>query len=404
MKVLQINAVYGVGSTGVIVRDIHELALANGIDSYVAYSTSPLTEKEISGGYAIGRTVGKKLHALLGRINGMQGYHSRIATYKLLQYIKAQNPDVVQLHNLHSNYIHLNMLLKFLAKRKIKTVVTLHDCWFYTGGCFHYTAAGCDKWVKACGNCPKKNTDTKAILFDRSAKILKDRKKYFDAIEDLTVVGVSNWIAEEARRTFFKNKRVITIHNGVDTELFKPMPSTLREDYGIQNKFVILGLASKFLSPVNKETMETVAESLQEDEVLLLLGCSEGQRKNLPEKVIGLPFIKDREELCGIYSAADVFVNCTREESFSLANVEPQACGTPTVTYRNTGAKETVDGLCGFSVETGDAAGLVDAIGKVKQIGKAALSEACRRWAETSFDKEKNYEKYIELYMELNGR
>ena len=179
MRVLQINAVYGAGSTGVIVEDIHKLSLSKGIESFVAYSSSQYAQSDIVNGYKIGNTFGKKIHALLCRINGEQGYFSKFSTLKLIKHIKEINPDIVQLHNLHSNYINLNMLLSFLAKDNIKTIVTLHDCWFYTGGCFHYTAVGCDKWKSGCGNCPKKRKDTPAYLFDRSAKILKDRKKIF---------------------------------------------------------------------------------------------------------------------------------------------------------------------------------------------------------------------------------
>jgi glycosyltransferase involved in cell wall biosynthesis len=398
MKVLQVNAVYGVGSTGVIVRDIHELCLKEGIESYVAYSTSPVAEDEIPGGFKIGNTIGKKLHAFLCRINGMQAYFSRYSTRKFLKYIKKLQPDIVQLHNLHSNYIHLNMLLQFLAKENIKTVVTLHDCWFHTGGCFHYTAIGCDKWLKECGACPKKQEDTKAYWLDRSAKILRDRKKYFSAINDLTVVGVSNWLAGEAGKTFFQEKKIMTIHNGVDTTLFQPTSSDFREQHGLQDKFVILGPASKFLSPVNKEIFESIVASLKEDEAFVLLGCTKEQKKNLPEAVIGIPFIKDREELCKIYSAVDVFVNCTREDALSSLNLEPQACGTPVITFGNTGAKETVDNQCGFTVETGNAEEMKKKIRCVKNLGKDALSEACRSRILNYFKKEENYQRYIEIY------
>ena len=370
MKILQINAVYGVGSTGVIVRDIHELCLSEGIESFVAYSTSNLPESDIKNGYKIGGTAGKKLHAVLCRINGMQGYFSRFATGRLLRHIDKIKPDIVSLHNLHSNYINLNMLLRYLAKKDIKTIVTLHDCWYFTGGCFHYTAAGCDKWQKECGNCPKKKSDTPAYLFDRSRKILRDRKKYFDRIKNLTVIGVSEWIAEEAKKGIFKGRDVRFAHNGVDLEVFKPTESDIREKYGIENKFVILGPASKWLLPINRECFEKVTENLKEDEAFLLLGCTEEQKASLPKKIIPLPFIRDRVELAKVYSAADVFVNPTREDTLCFMNLEPQACGVPVVTFNNTGAAETVDGICGFIVDNGDADGMLRKIAEIKEKGK----------------------------------
>ena len=190
MKVMQINAVYGVGSTGVIVEDLHNLSLKNGIESYVSYSTTNKNPAEIENGYVIGDTLGKKIHAVLSRVGGKQAYFSSSATKKLIGHIESVKPDIVHLHNLHSNYVNLNLLLDYLAKKDIATVVTLHDCWFYTGGCFHYTAAGCNKWQEACGNCPKKKQDTPALLTDNSAKILADRKKYFGKIKNLIMTGV----------------------------------------------------------------------------------------------------------------------------------------------------------------------------------------------------------------------
>lgn len=398
MKVMHINAVYGVGSTGVIVEDLHKLSFQNGIDSYVSYSTANKNPDEIRNGYVIGNTIGKKTHAVLCRIGGKQAYFSRCATHKLIKHIESVKPDIVHLHNLHSNFIHLNNLLEYLGKADIKTVITLHDCWFYTGGCFHYTFDNCFKWLDGCGNCPKKMQDTPSFVTDNSAKILADRKKYFGKIKNLTVVGVSQWIADEAKRTFFKDRDVRTVYNGIDTSYYVDTPSDFREKYNLQNKFLVLAPASKWLKPINKETFDTVANNLPDDCVIVMLGCNSENRKGLPENVLPLDFIKNKDELIKIYSACDVFANCTREESLSLINVEAQSCGTPVVTYRNTGAQETVDGKCGFSVESGNASEFLNAILKVREIGKASLSNDCHLWAEKRFNLQKNYDEYISLY------
>lgn len=397
MKILQINAVYGMGSTGNIVRDIHELCLSENIESHVAYSLSNRAEEEIVNGYKIGGTLGKKLHAVLCRINGMQGYFSRCATRKLLRHIDRIKPDIVSIHNLHSNYIHLNMLLSYLAKKDIKTVVTMHDCWYFTGGCFHYTAAGCDKWKSGCGGCPKKKSDTPAYLFDRSSKILSDRKKYFDKIKNLTVIGVSEWISEEAKKGIFKGRDVRFAHNGVDLDIFKPTKSDLRVKYGVEDKFVILGPASKWLAPVNRECFKQITSALKEDEALMLLGCSEEQKAELPESVIALPFISDRIELAKVYSTADVFVNLTREDTLCFMNLEPQACGTPVITFANTGASETVDGNCGFTVENDDTNGVLKIIAFIKEKGKSEFLDMCIEYIRNNFEKNSNYKQLTDM-------
>lgn len=398
MKVMQINAVYSVGSTGVIVEDLHNLSLENGIDSYVSYSTTNKNPDEIKNGYIIGGTLGKKIHAVLSRLGGKQAYFSSFATKKLIKHIENVNPDIVHLHNLHSNFVNLNMLLKYLGKKDISTVITLHDCWFYTGGCFHYTSVGCSKWKESCGNCPKKMQDTPALLKDNSAKILADRKKYFAKIKNLSVVGVSQWIANEGEKTIFKGRNVSDIYNGIDTEFFVPTPSDFRKKYGLEDKFLILAPASKWLKPINKETFETVSNNLPSDCIIVMLGCTESQKIGLPPNVLALDYIKDRDELKKVYSACDVFANCTREESLSLVNVEAQSCGTPVVTYRNTGAQETVDNKCSFSVESGNEKDFLEAILKIKEIGKENFSEDCIKWVKHRFARDENYRKYIDLY------
>ena len=402
MKVLQINATYANGSIGTIVQDIQQCCEEQGIECHVAYAISRIPKGQIKNGYKIGNVVSNKLHALLARFCGQQAYFSYLPTLAFLRYISRLKPNVVHLHNLHSNYINLNMLLNYLAKHNIPTVVTLHDCWFYTGGCFHYTNAGCDKWQHNCGHCPKQKQDTPAYLFDLSSKILKDRYKYFGAIQNLTVVGVSEWITKECQKSVFKGKHCITIYNGIDTNIFKPTPSNLREEYGLKDKFVILGPASKWLSPVNKEVFQTVSENLDNDTILLLFGCNQNI-PTLPPNVKTIGFTRSKKELAMIYSMADVFVNCTREDTLPTINLEAQACGIPVVTFANTGATESVDGTNSIKVETGDIIALLTEIKSLRK-NPAISKDKLLIWINEGFEKHKNYKKYIHLYSSFTHR
>lgn len=396
MRILQINAVYGDGSTGKIVEDLHNISRDVGIESYVAYSTT--SKSDISNGYIIGNYFEKKIHALMTRMSGKQGYYSLAATKKLVKYIEELKPDIVHLHNLHSNFVHLNTLLSYLAKADISTILTLHDCWFYTGGCFHYSAVSCDKWQKACGKCPRQKGEDIRFLIDSSASILADRKSFFGDIKKLYIVGVSKWIENEARKSVLHPRLFTHIYNGVNTDFFKPVPSDFREKYGLNGKFLILGMANKFFQPVNKETLEYIAGSLQNDECLVLVGCNDKQRKRLPSRVLGIQYINDREELRAIYSACDVFVNCTREDSFPLVTLEVQACGTPVVTYSNTGVKETVDGDSSYAVESGKPEKLLEKIRKIRTENYQRRSKKCIEWIRDNFEVNDNYKNYIELY------
>lgn len=406
MKVLQINAVYGQGSTGTIVRDIEQLCFKSGIECYVAGPDPKVLEAK--HGYVIGNTLVHKLHAILGRIHGKQAYFSRIPTLNLIKWIDQIKPDIVHLHNLHSNYIHLNMLLDYLAKRDIKTIVTMHDCWFYTGGCFHYTAAGCNKWLTDCKECPKKKQDTPAILSKQSAQILADRKKYLLAIPHLYITGVSKWMAHEALKTFLKYTPNYVIPNGIDMNVFKPTPSDFRKRLALEGKYVILGPASKWLLPINKQVLIDFTKQLKDDEVLLLFGVSSESQLNylnslniLNSKVLTYGYTKNRQELAQLYTMADVFANVTREDSLSLINVEAQACGTSVVTFDQTGPKETVDDVNSFSCHVGDAIALYGNIEKIKASKDNNTTANLIRFVKNNYEISAVYQQYIDLYKNI---
>ena len=406
MKVLQINAVYGQGSTGTIVRDIEHLCEQNGIECYVA-SPDPKVH-EAKHHYVIGNWVDHKAHALLSRIYGKQAYYSHIPTKIFLHWINEISPDIVHLHNLHSNYIHLNMLLDYLAKKDIKTIVTMHDCWFYTGGCFHYTAVGCTKWLTDCSNCPKKKSDTPAYLTKKSEQILADRKKYLLAIPHLYITGVSEWMAHEVLKTFLKDIPNYVIPNGIDMTVFKPTVSNFRKQLQLEGNYVVLGPASKWLLPVNREVLIRFTKKMQADEVLLLFVVwSEGQLNyinslNLPEgKVKTYGYTKNREELAQLYTMVDVFTNVTREDSLSLINIEVQACGTPVVTFDQTGPKETVDDINCFNVPVGDVDKLYKTVRRVRLQHSKEKQQEIIDFVADNYEVKITYQKYIDLYKSI---
>lgn len=398
MKVLQINAVYGYTSTGVITKDIQQCCLDNDIDAYVAFSKGHGIPNDHT--YEIGNILDCKVHALLSRIAGKQAYFSHCTTKKLLKYIDSLHPDIVHLHNLHNNYINLNMILNYLAKKDVKTIITFHDCWYFTGGCFHYTSVDCKRWQIGCGNCPKQKIDTPALLWDASKSILKNRIKNLSAIKNITIVGASEWVASECKKSMLGIKNVTFIHNGFDLSIFKPSPSDFKQKLGIEGKFVILGPASKWLLPINKPTLDFFISHMDDNSILLLFGGNGIESiSSFNVKMYG--FTHNRKELAQLYSMADVMVNVSREDTLSSLNLECQACGTPVVTYDATGNKETVDGQCGFAVETGDFESLFEMVLRIKHADKESLKTACVDRITHNFEKQNNYLKYIKLYKSI---
>ena len=275
MKVIQINAIYGSKSTGTIVREIQSCCREYGIECYVAYSIADRPDSKVPNGYHIGNKLTVKWHALLSRVFGKQAYFNRFTTWLLIKWMGRIHPDIVHLHNVHSNYLHLNGLLRYLAKHDIATVITMHDCWYYTGGCTHYTSVVCQRWQFGCGNCPIWR-NIPSWFRDTTQAVLKDRSKYLNAIPRLTLVGASEWIANETKKSVLKNNDIFFIHNGFDLDILRPVSSTKKDTLGISNRFVILGPADKWLLPINKATLDYFISNMTNDMVMVLFGGGDG--------------------------------------------------------------------------------------------------------------------------------
>lgn len=399
VKVIQINAVNGYGSTGVIVKDIEKCLLSNKDESMIACAFGA-NKKD----YKIGNFLDRKVHAVLARVLGKQGYGSFFSTKRLIKKLKHEKPDVVHLHNLHSNYIHLNSLLNYLADNRIATVITLHDCWFFTGKCFHFVSCGCEKWKTGCGNCPQNKSDIGSIFLDGTKQAFEDKRKGFQQINNLTIVGCSDWIKNLAEKSpVFEGKTILRIHNGVDTNVFKIDSENLyRGKRNLGGCFNILVMANKFFLQENSEIRQRILKGLKKNQKLLVVGCTKNQIEELRNytNVIAEGFIKDRAQLSQIYSAADVFINMTYEDTLPTVNMESICCGTPVITYNSCGSPELIDnGKTGYVIPANNYTALLDAIAHIEH--GEIKTEKCSAIGSEMFDKEKRYLDYIQLYYEI---
>ncbi len=395
MKVLQINAVNGIRSTGRATTEIAEYLNGNGHKSYIAYSDGPPYYR----GFQIGTTIEKKAHALLSRIFGKQAYYSKYGTYKLLEYMDQIRPDVVHLGNLHSNYINLEMLLDYLAINDIPTVLTLHDCWFYTGKCTHYSVDKCGKWQDKCGVCPRLKKDNKSWFFDRTSKMLQDKKEWFSRIPRLAVVGVSDWITNEARKSILSSSRVITrIYNWIDLAQFRPVVyESKKRELGIDGKFIILGVASGWSDAKGLSGFMELAKKINNDEVIVIVGNIEKDIE-LSNNIIHINETHDIDELVTIYSMADVLLNLSLEESFGKVTAEALACGTPVITNNSTANPELIGESCGYIVGGKSLNEITEKIKKIKKDSKMYYSGNCIRFATDNFGKNERIKDYLGLY------
>jgi glycosyltransferase involved in cell wall biosynthesis len=399
MKILQINAVNGILSTGRTTLEMAKELELLGHEAYIAYAW-PDSYGEHS--YRIGCRLDRKVHALCSRIFGLQAYFSVIATLRLIHYIETIRPDVVLLRNLHSNYINLKLLLRFLSRKKIATVLTLHDCWFYTGRCFHYTEKKCYQWQTRCRHCPNKDNTAPSWFFDRSEKMWRDKKHYFRKIDRLAVVGVSDWITKEAEKSFLsKAKRLQRIYNWINLELFQPKDTAqLRQVLGLKQKFIILGVAARWVSSKGIQEFVELSKMISEDEIILLVGAMD-QKCSLPPGILSVPQTHDCTELANYYSMSDVLVSFSKEEAFGKVVAEAIACGTPAVVYNSTALPELVGANCGYIAKEYTIQEIYHGIEHIKRNTKSYYIDHCRKFAMEHFDMHHNVKEYEALFQAL---
>ncbi|WP_185287526.1 glycosyltransferase [Chryseobacterium lactis] len=396
-KIFQISSEVNSGSVGRIAEQIGEQVIAKGWESYIAYARDNLPSR--SKTIKIGNKFDLIWHVLLTRITDRHGFGSRLATEKLINEIKKINPDIIQLQHIHGYFINIEILFDFLAKSNIPVVWTFHDCWSFTGHCAYYDLINCQKWQTECNHCPQKKEYPKSVFIDNSFKNFRDKKKIFNLIENLTIVPVSTWLKTETEKSFFKNKNIEVIHNGIDLENFKVQEtSNIRQKYNIKDEFLILGVASPWDTRKGLKYFIELSEILPASYKILLVGLSKEQLQKIPTNIIGLKRTESVQELAELYSAADVFVNPTLEEALGLTNLEAQACGTPVITFNSGGSPETIDEKTGIVVEKGNVKELIEAIEKIKQKGKFFYSHNCRERVEHYFNKKNKFEEYIKLY------
>lgn len=334
----------------------------------------------------------------LSYITGLRDHFNIFQTKDLIKKIKEINPDLIHMHVLHDNFLNYRILFNYLIKTNIPIVWTFHDCSPLTGQCPCFDIVNCDKWINGCHNCPQTHIEPKSLFLDTSKSMWEYKKDCFTLINDLTVVMPSNWLANLVKKSYFKNKDIRTIRNGIDLNVFKPINSEFKKENNISDKHIVLGVASYWGERKGLDVFIKLSRILSDDYKIVLIGTNDEIDRNLPENIISIHRTFNKEELVKIYSCADVFVNPTREDNFPTVNMEALACGIPVITFNTGGSPEIIDETCGSVVEKNNIDKLKDEIIRVC-MEKPYKKESCLSRAKY-FDKQETSKQYIELFKE----
>ena len=346
MKILQINNLYGTGSTGKITECIHESLLNDNYESIVIYGRGKKIKQK--GIYKVGNELYSKFNHFICNITGLMYGFCFFNTNKIISIIKKEKPNVVHLQCINGYFVNIYRLLIFLKKSNIKTVLTLHAEFMYTGNCGH--ALECDNWLTGCGKCPRLKKETGSYFFDNtrlSWKKMNNAFKNFD--KNLTIVSVSPWLMERAKMSpILKDKHHEVILNGLDTDIFHYYQDSklLKKELNIENKKIIFHATPSFDNDANSlkggyYVLKLAKMFLNNDDVIFVVAGPHPSNLIVPKNVILLGKITDQKYLARLYSMSDVTVLTSKRETFSMIVAESLCCCTPIVGFK-AGAPELI--------------------------------------------------------------
>lgn len=390
---LQINVSANWGSTGKIAEAIGISAIEHGWKSYIAYRQYSNPSK--SNLIKVGTHIDHYLHYFENRIFDREGLASRWNTRLFIKRIQNIKPDVIHLHNIHDHWLNYRLLFEYLNQTDIKVVWTFHDCWPFTGHCFHFVTKNCDRWKTMCHDCPLQHEYPKTLI-DRSTKNFELKKKMFGGNKNLSIVACSEWLGNFVKNSFFKDNPLTIIYNGIDLKVFQPtLPKKSFED----GKVRILAVSNVWNKEKGIDDIFKLRDVLSDDYEITIVGLSEKQVKTLPSGIIGIKRTQNVQELVNLYSESDVLINPTYADTFPTVNLEALACGTPIITYRTGGSPEAIDEKTGVIVEQGDIESIAEALSRIRTF--TFSPDECRKRAAKFFMKDKCFDKYIDIYFKL---
>lgn len=390
MKVLMINVVCGIRSTGRICTDLATALEAQGHEVKIAYGRENVPEQFQKYAVRIGSDLDVKLHGVKARLLDGAGFGSKKATEKFIEWVKEYDPDVIHLHNIHGYYINVEVLFNYLKVCGKKIIWTLHDCWSFTGHCVYFDYVGCDKWKTGCNHCPQKSEYPARIGPDMSCRNYLKKRELFTGISNMTLVTPSQWLADLISESYMKEYPTKVIHNGVDMDVFKLTESNVKEKYNCKDKKIVLGVAAVWDKRKGLDSFFELSKFLDDSYQIILVGLSKEQIEKLPENIIGIERTNSVRELAELYTAADVFVNPTLEDNYPTTNIESIACCTPVITYETGGSPESAR-MYGVNVPKKDMGRLVREIKSASQIMPGSID----------IDYKNTVRKYLELYEEI---
>jgi glycosyltransferase involved in cell wall biosynthesis len=398
-KVLIINTTLNKGGAARVARDIFE-NLSSNFDIFFAYGRNSVND--VPKTFYFGNKIEMFIHIFLVRFLGLEGYGSYFSTKKLINFIKRGNFDLINLHNLHGYYVNFFTLLNFLKESNIPIIYSLHDEWPITWMPAH--SLGCSHCKTGLGKCNNTYNYPKNFFpFFEKHMLIKKRNIFLNQ-KHFSITCPSIWLKDNIEQSFLNKYKVETIHNGIDTNLFKPTSNKteLRLKHNLPtDKKIILFSASNLKDKSKGVKYILEAAELLKERDYYFIGIGNGKVSETNNLKI-FKYVYDKQKMSELYSLSDAFCFASAAETFLLSAAEALSCGTPVVGFDIPVVRELINNDVGILTKN-NSDSLAEAINilmhnediqhKMGQYGRILIKE--------HYSKDIFYKHYLNLYNEI---
>lgn len=412
MKILHVNTHDIKGGAARAAYRLHRALLDEGVNSQMLVSHKSGDDYTV---LAPNSVVGKASVLVRHVLDGLpvRRYPNRTQTLfspawlplsQVPKQIDAAKPDIVHLH-----WVCGGMLsIADLAKIQQPIVWSLHDMWAFTGG-EHYDEEQAH-YIQQCGASKVLGSDKEN---DLSHKGWLKKQKTYAKMDNLTIVGLSQWLSDCAKQSsLLKDKQHICLPNLINTHDFAAVDKLQARrilNLPAEKKLVLFGAMGATSDPRKgfAQLHQALSQLQSTDIELVVFGSSQPQHApEFSQPVRYLGQLHDDVSLRLLYSAADVMVVPSLQEAFGQTASEAMACATPVVAFNATGLKDIVDhqqnGYLATACNPQDLAAGIDWV--LNSANYEQLCDNARQKVLNCFDSQKVAKRYIELYKEVLAR
>lgn len=410
MKIIHLNYYDALGGAARAAYRIHNSLLNTGVESRMWVNKSITTDAYIENADSLGIKTPHLLRRLLVLpiVNFLKTQNPIIHSPSILSSkwpdkINSSDIDLVHLHWVQGEMLSVSDIEKI----KKPVIWTLHDMWGFCGA-EHYTEDY--RWQKGY---TKLNRPTYESGFDLNLWTWRRKNKYW--LEPKQIVTPSKWLEGCVQKSaLMHNWPVSSVPNPLNTKRWHPFDKVLSRkklQLPLDKKLVLFGSMGGGNEPrkgfdLLVDAMDLLSKTPTTDNHGIELVIF-GKKIPLPAKnsypIRFLGKLHGDEELCMLYSAADVLVVPSRQEVFGQTASEAHACGTPVVAFKVGGLAGIVQhretGYLADPFDTKDFANGISWLFTNENI--AGIAKNARSHAKATFSESVIADKYNSIYRKV---